>query len=142
MKRKFIADAVLLETNFAETHLLVWISVMGLYFAIAATFVALGIYTFALCHWWVRYLKNLAANYDIPERRRRAARNYLIFLLFIVVPLFGTVFEGVATIPKHVGFVLFGLICSIAPTIIWWVRRMPSLYALGYGRQSERRGGN
>jgi hypothetical protein len=109
------------------------------YIAIGTAFVALSIYIFVICRWWFRYLTDLAARFDILERRRRAARAYLIVLLLIVVPLFSTVLWSIDAAPKPAIFIVLGVTCSIAPTVIWWCRRLPALSALGYGRQKQRR---
>jgi len=47
---------------------------MSAYFIIAAIFIAMGVYLFALCRWWYGYLIALADRHDIAERRRRGAK--------------------------------------------------------------------
>ena len=108
---------------------------MSIYLEVVGAFVVLGIYIFALFRWWFRHLTVLAARYDVPERRRRAVRRYLIMIFFVAVPILATVVGSFIVAPK-IGFVIVGAFaCSIAPAMIWGFRRMPSLYALGYGRQ-------
>jgi hypothetical protein len=108
---------------------------MSAYFIIAAVFTVFGIYVFALCRWWFRHLTDLAARFDVPERRKRAARRYFVVLFFVAVPMMSAILGCMVLAPKIGIFTVIALICSIAPTMIWWFRRMPSLYALGYGRQ-------
>jgi dipeptide/tripeptide permease len=108
---------------------------MSAYFTVAAVFMVFGFYIFALCRWWFRHLTDLAARFDIPERRRRATRRYFIVLLFVAVPMLAAILGCFVLAPKIGIFVVAALICSIVPAMIWWFRRMPSLYALGYGRQ-------
>jgi hypothetical protein len=108
---------------------------MSTYFEVIAGFVALSVYVFGLCFWWHRYLIALAGRHDIPERRRRAARRFPVIALLFVVPVLATLFCCIRAIPTSRHFVALALICSIVPGVIWWVWKMPSLAALGYGRQ-------
>jgi hypothetical protein len=104
-------------------------------FEIIATFVALGIYVFGLFYCWYRHLVTLANRYDIPERRRRAAKWYPIVALLFVAPTLAALFCSVRAIPTSTHLIAGILVFSIAPGVIWWIRKMPSLSALGYGRQ-------
>jgi hypothetical protein len=109
---------------------------MSIHFEVAGAFVILGLYTFALFRWWFGHLAGLAARYDIAERRRRAGRRYVIVLLSVALPMLATVVGSFIIAPESGLVVVGAFACSIAPAVIWWFRRMPSLYALGYGRQS------
>jgi hypothetical protein len=108
---------------------------MSAYFIIMAVFVLLGGYVFAAYRWWFRHLKALAGRYDIPERRKRAAKRYFVFLVFVVVPVLTVVIGSVVIAPETGSFNVLAFICSIAPAIIWWFRQMPTLCALGYGHE-------
>jgi len=108
---------------------------MSPYLTIAAIFFVLGIYTFALFRWWFQHVTALAARYDIPERRKRAARRYFVVMFFILVPQASAVLGCISMARELVLFVAIAFMCSTAPAIVWWMRRIPSLHALGYGKQ-------
>ena len=95
----------------------------------------LGVYVYTLYRWWFRHLTALAARYDVPERRKRAARKFVVVLFLIGVPALAAVVGCLAAAPKLGVFIVIAFFCSIAPAMLWWFRQMPSLYALGYGRQ-------
>jgi hypothetical protein len=108
---------------------------MSAYFEVIAAFVVLGAYIFGLFRLWYRYLVGLASRYDIPARRKRAAILFPLVLLLFIVPVLAAVFFGIRATPTIGHLAVIALLCSLAPGVIWWFRRMPSLYALGYGRQ-------
>jgi len=108
---------------------------MSRYLEVIAALVALSAYVFGLCYLWRWYLVGLASRYNIPERRRRAARWYPVIALLIVIPALITLFCCLRAIPARRHLVAAALVCSLLPGLIWWICKMPGLSALGYGRQ-------
>jgi len=108
---------------------------MSIYFEIMVAFVILGAYVFGLFRWWHRQLTTLADRYDVPGRRRRAAILFPVVLLFFAAPVLIVLLFSIRVIPTNVYWVVIALLCSLAPGVIWWICKMPSLLALGYGRQ-------
>ena len=104
---------------------------------VIAAFTVLGFYVFLLCRWWYKRLTLLATRFDVAERRRRAAREYLAVLAFLVVPVLAVLAGCMVMVRISVSgtFVVAALLSCLAPAVIWWTRRIRSLYALGYGRQ-------
>ena len=106
------------------------------YIAVGTGFVILGVYIFVLLRWWYRHLTVLAERYDLIERRRKAARRFVLLGLLVAVPIGGSMVIGFNLhLDVAPAFFLFALVFSIAPGFIWWVRRMPKLSELGYGPQ-------
>jgi len=108
---------------------------MSAYFIIAAVFITLGVYLFALCRWWHGYLVALADRYDIAERRRRAAHRYLLVLPIVLAPTLCAVLGCVSLFPKIAVFTVIAFVCSIAPAMVWFLRGVSRLQDLGYGKQ-------
>lgn len=108
---------------------------MTTYFEIIAAFIALGAYVYGLFHWWYRYLTNLASRYDVPVRRKRAGILFPVVLFLFVLPVLAPFLFSVRAIPTSGLLAVAALFCSVAPGAIWWIRKLPSLSALGYGRQ-------
>jgi hypothetical protein len=102
---------------------------------IIGVFLVLGVYIFGLLRWWYRHLKSLAERYDIPERRKRAGRWYPVLVLIFVPPVLITFIWFIRMAPASKYLVCVAMICSLVPGFIWWIRKMPGLAALGYGRQ-------
>jgi hypothetical protein len=110
---------------------------MSAFFIIAAIFITLGVYLFALYRWWYGYLIALADRYDIAERRRRAAQRYLLVLPIVVAPTLCAVLSCVSLFPKIGVFTVIAFVCSIAPAMIWFIRGISRLQDLGYGKQRQ-----
>jgi hypothetical protein len=108
---------------------------MDTYLEVTTALVALCAYVFGLFYLWYRFLVSLASRCDIPERRRRAARWYPVVMLLFVIPVLAALFCCLKAIPASRHLVAGVLACSILPGLIWWICKMPSLSALGYGRQ-------
>jgi undecaprenyl pyrophosphate phosphatase UppP len=97
-------------------------------------FMCLGAWLAFLFRWWFRHLTALAADFDVPRRRRRAAARYPFVMLGVVVPM-GTVLLGVIRETSvNIVYITVALLVSVAPGLIWWLSRMPALKELGYGR--------
>jgi hypothetical protein len=109
---------------------------MTTYIGAFAVFALFGGYVLLLYRQWFEHLKALAARYDVRERRKRAARRYAIVVLLLTVPSLGVVLGSMRLLGKDHGILVVPLlVCALAPAVIWWVREVPSLRALGYGRQ-------
>ena len=105
---------------------------MKAYFEVTVCFVILGCYSFMLFRWWCQRLMVLAAHYDLAERRRHASSQTLFVVLLYVIPTL-TVLIGSMIHPSVSGFFIICLqILSVIPATIWYVRRLPSLRALGF----------
>jgi hypothetical protein len=104
---------------------------------VVAVFTALGLYVFLLCRWWYKRLTLLATRFDVAERRRRASHEFLAMLAFLVVPVLAVLVGCMVTVRASVSgaFVVAALLGCLAPAVIYWVRKIRCLYALGYGRQ-------
>ena len=108
---------------------------MNYYIAVTGLFIFLGVYLFVLARLWYRHLTRLAARYDVPGRRKRAANQYFIFVALIGAPMLVVLHESILLGQKNMLFVGIALIVSIAPAVIWWFRNTSSLCELGYGRR-------
>ena len=104
---------------------------------VIAAFTVLGFYVFLLCRWWYKRLTLLATRFDVAERRRRASHEFLAMLAFLVVPVLAVLVGCMVTVRASVSgaFVVAALLGCLAPAVIYWVRKIRCLYALGYGRQ-------
>ena len=106
------------------------------YVGVVPMFAILGSYAFLLFRWWFRHLTALAVRYDIAERRRRASWRYPLVLILLMAPALAVLFAAMSLLGRSHGLVIaLLLIGSLAPASVWWGQRMPSLRALGYGRQ-------
>ena len=109
---------------------------MSRYLGVFAEFAVVGGYAFWICWRWFQHLNSLAARYDLRERRQRAARRYPVVLLLLIAPLLGVLFSAMSLLGKDHGLLLVLMLAgSLAPASLWWVRQIPRLRALGYGRQ-------
>src|SRR4029434_5773217 len=102
----------------------------------AAFSVFAGFLFFVLTRWY-RHLIRLSERYDVQERRRIAARHYLLVLFLLIAAMVSTLlplinYTRVPTLAIALGFVL-----AVAPSGVWWLRQMPALKALGYGGTSS-----
>src|SRR5215469_3251739 len=100
---------------------------------ITAVFVCSSAYVFALLFWWHQRLVSLASRYDIPERRRRAARWFPVVMLLLVVPLLSVILFSIKIHAQRP--LLAALVWAILPGFAWWISKRSSLSALGYFRQ-------
>lgn len=107
---------------------------MSTHFKVLAAFVGLGAYVFLIYRSWYRYL---AARHDSPERRKQALQRIFVPMLLTAISLGITLDYVIRALPNNLLFILGAFLCSVAPTVIWWLRSLPALRALGYGRQTE-----
>lgn len=107
---------------------------MSAYLGVAVGFAALGCYTFALFRWWHKRLTSLAARFDLSERRKRASWQALPVMLLFAVP--ALVVLVISMIHRSVSgfFIVAAFILVMAPTVVWCLRQIPKLRALGYYR--------
>ena len=87
---------------------------------------------------WFVFLINLSQKYDIPKRRKIAARVYIL-----VVPIVGSImlidFFAITSVKNiNINFSAPIYILSLLPAIIWWVRKLDLLRTLGYGRNNAK----
>jgi hypothetical protein len=109
---------------------------MSAYFGVTVGFVVLSIYVFLLFRWWHRRLTSLAARYDLAERRKRGSRESLLVMLLFAVPALAVLLGSMVHRSVSGVFIVTLFILSLAPAVIWYIRRLPSLRALGfYGGQ-------
>jgi hypothetical protein len=109
---------------------------MSRYTEVLAMFVGLGWYVFVVYWCWFHHLTALAARYGVAERRRRAEWRYLVVVLLVAAPVVGTIFGAMNLWDRaHRLVMVLLLVCAVAPASLWWIRRLPDLRALGYGRQ-------
>ena len=102
----------------------------------------LGLALFAGAKRWHGFLVNLAAQHDIPTRRRIAARWYLLVGPLMLIFIMGAWFYSVTLIgglihdhPPAGLITPAALICAVLPMFIWWFRRTKVLEQLGYGQR-------
>ena len=107
---------------------------MSNYLWAAAIFLVQGVSWQAFVRWWYRHAIHLASTHDAEGRLRVAARHYRLLFPVLCAWVFGPVVAVVLFFPVRNWFLLAGFVGAIAPSLIWWWRRMASLKALGYGR--------
>jgi fatty acid desaturase len=106
------------------------------YLISAIVFALLGAWLFFIFRWWFQHLTALAARYDISQRRKIAARRYLVVVVLIAVPTLTALLSIINRTSVSLHFILIGFALALTPAMTWWCPRMASLKSLGYGRQS------
>jgi hypothetical protein len=106
---------------------------MGAYLKVLAGYVGLSIYLHLLFRWWYGRLTTLAARYDLAERRRRASREALMVMLLVAIPTLAVLLGSMIHTAVSGFFIISIFILSLGSAVIWYVRRIPRLRALGYG---------
>ena len=107
---------------------------MNDYTVSALALVAFGIFVFLVFTWWFRHLVRLAERHDLQQRRRLAALHYLAVMLLLGGAMVGTLVPIFFTLVVPAWFVATGFVLALLPAAVWWVRRIPALKFLGYGR--------
>ena len=105
------------------------------YSILAAAFGALTSLLLFVVTRWYRHAIRLSERYDIAERRRVAARHYIFVVLLLFGLIAGTLLPLIRYIRVPSPVIAFGFLLAVAPGGICWLRRLPTLKALGYGRQ-------
>jgi hypothetical protein len=105
------------------------------YLIATLAFALLGAWLFLLFRWWFQHLSALAVRYDVVQRRKMAARRYLIVMAFVAVPTLTVLLSIINRTSVSSLFILIGFALAATPAMIWWCPRMASLKSLGYGRQ-------
>ncbi len=79
---------------------------------------------------------SLAERYSVEQRRRLAARHYLLVLPVVGGPMLGLLLSVIRFARVSGVFLVIAFAVAVAPAGIWFSQRIASLKALGYGRQS------
>lgn|SRR5579863_9763179 len=104
------------------------------YIEVGAIFLAVGCYILLLLSRWHRHLVRLAGEYDVNERRRRAARHYPLVAVALSLPLTGAIVGSIQLTQVASPFILFAFLAACLPGGLFWFRNSRKLLELGYGR--------
>lgn len=97
-----------------------------------------GTILFLLYRAWFLLLIKFSGKYDIPTRRKIAARWYVLMILMVGMLLLSVVIMMMLIGQKTNPIILSTIFAfSNAPAAIWWIRKFTVLRSLGYGRQKK-----
>lgn len=95
---------------------------------------ALAAGLFLILQAWYSILLRLSSKYDLQKRRKYAALLYPVVALISCGLILASIFVFDLVYPEK-GVLRLGFGLALIPCILWWIRKVPDLEKLGYGRR-------